>query len=225
MGRHSRVSVILPFSGTCPHRERALSWVRARWAQTGHQVLIGETAGEWCKARAVSAALPRATGDVLVLADADCWTHGVHEAIRQVQAGAPWAVPHGRVHRLSPAATNLVLAGADPATEMEHAEKPYRGFAGGGIVVVPRGLYAEVPLDPRFVGWSGEDESAAHAWTMLAGRPWRGPAALWHLWHPPQPRASRRWGSDTAKALAARYRKATTPAQMRQLLDEAHVPA
>ena len=42
------------------------------------------------------------------------------------------------------------------------------------VAPLPRRLYEEVPFDSRFVGWSGEDESAALAWTCLAGQPWRG---------------------------------------------------
>ena len=95
------------------------------------------------------------------------------------------------------------------------------------VAPLPRRLYEEVPFDSRFVGWSGEDESAALAWTCLAGQPWRGTHPLWHLYHPPQLRMSRRWGSPAARALAARYRKAArSPQAMRAILDETRtVPA
>ena len=229
MGGRCRVTVILPWAvdNPCPHRRAALDWVASRWKTTGHQVLVGEHVGPWCKAGAVADALPRATGDVLVIADADVWCTNIDEAINRVRSGAPWAIPHTRVHRLSQESTRLVLAGADPNPGMGHAERPYTGFPGGGIVVLPRRLYEEVPFDSRFVGWSGEDESAALAWTCLAGQPWRGTHPLWHLYHPPQLRMSRRWGSPAARALAARYRKAArSPQAMRAILDETRtVPA
>ncbi|MFC7330831.1 hypothetical protein [Marinactinospora rubrisoli] len=165
--------------------------------------------------------MPRATGDLLVVADADCWSPGIPAAIDAVRDGAAWAMPHGPVHRLTEQATSQVLAGAEPHPRMPLTQPPYPGWPGGGIVALPRRLYEEVPLDHRFVGWSGEDESWAHALTALGGPPWRGRSPLWHLWHPPQPRMSRRWGSVAARELAERYRQAArSPAAMRELLDE-----
>ncbi|MFL1441807.1 hypothetical protein [Nocardiopsis protaetiae] len=222
------MSVIIPWAadGTCQHRGEALGWALQRWDATGHQVLLGWLEGEtWCKARAVAQALPDATGDVLIVADADCWSDGVEQALATVADGAPWAIPHGKVHRLSEPATRRVLAGEAPAVRMPHAQAPYPGTPGGGMVVLRRELYEQVPLDPRFAGWGQEDESWALALQRLAGRPWRGRAPLWHLWHPPQDRMSRRWGSPEGRALALRYRRARTPAAMRALLDEARQPA
>lgn len=216
------VSVVLPWSDLgCPHRERARDWVLPRWQERGFQVLLGETSGPWCKARAVADAVPRVTGDVVIVADADCWSENIEDAVRAVEDGAAWAMPHRSVRRLSPEATARVLAG-DPLSDGHAlAQPPYQGWSGGGIVVVPRRTYYEVPLDTRFVGWSGEDESWALALTTLAGSPWRGSAPLWHLWHPPQERMSRRWGSNAARELAMRYQRAArSPARMRALLDE-----
>lgn len=215
-------SVIIPWAPGCAHRERALAWVWERWEATGHQVLLGWWEDKpWCKARAVSTWLPDATGDILVVADADCWSDGIPDAIAAVSDGAPWAMPHGKVHRLTHAATQHVLDGHAPAPGMDLTQAPYQGWPGGGLVTVRRDVYEQAPLDPRFVGWSGEDESWARALTVLAGRGWRGRASLWHLWHPPQERQSRRWGSDAARQLASRYRAARTPDAMRALLAEA----
>lgn len=221
MGGSSRVTVIIPWAADnpCPYRRAARDWVLARWRAIGHQVVVGETAGPWCKAAAVAQALPRATGDVLVIADADCWTDGIGAAVEEVRAGAAWAMPHTLVHRLSPEATADVLAGAEVGGPV--VRRPYRGFPGGGIVVLGRGTYEAVPLDARFEGWGGEDESWALALNRLAGPCRRGRASLWHLWHPPQERMSRRWGSEQARTLAGRYRAASaSPQTMRALLAE-----
>lgn len=218
-----RVSVIIPWSTTasCRHRDAALAWTVSQWEATGCEVVVGEHAGPWCKAAAVADGLVRAGGGILVVADADCWSPGWEAAVDTVADGAPWAMPHGPVHRLTHAATQGVLDGEDPARGMDLAQARYEGWPGGGMVVVRRDVYEQVPLDPRFVGWSGEDESWAAALTVLHGRGWRGRAPLWHLWHPPQERMSRRWGSVGARRLASRYRCARTPEAMRALLDEA----
>ena len=223
MGGGHRVSVVIPWRGGCPHREAALGWVLARWRAAGHKPVVGETStGPWCKARAVADALSRAAGDVLVVADADVWCDGIGDAIAAVLAGAPWAVPHGQVHRLDQAATATALAGCALAGRLD--QPPYRGFEGGGLSVLPRSLYDQVPLDPRYRGWGQEDESWALALRTLAGAPWRGTAPLYHLWHPPQDRESRRWGSPDARSLYRRYLAATgRPAVMRALLAEMEV--
>lgn len=226
MGASGRVSVIIPWAPGvgCRHREAALAWTASKWVGTGHEVVVGENTGPWCKAAAVADGLARATGDVLVVADADVWTPGWEGAVGRVVSGVPWAMPHGKVHRLTHAATQQVLDGHEPAREMDLTQSPYQGWPGGGMVVVRRDVYERAPLDPRFVGWSGEDESWAHALRALAGPGWRGTAPLWHLWHPPQERMSRRWGSHAARALATRYARARTRERMRALLDEAHQP-
>lgn len=221
MGAGDRVTVIIPWQPGCPHRTSALGWVLDQWEATGHQVLLGWLEDQpWCKAAAVANALPRVVGDVLVVADADVWSPGTSAAIEAVRAGAAWAMPHGRVHRLTPESTARVLAGTAPTPGDRLVQAAYRGWPGGGTVVLPTSTYRAVPLDPRFVGWGGEDESWARALDLLAGPGWRGTAPLYHLWHPPQKRMSRRWGSPEAKALAGRYRAASTPQAMRDLINE-----
>ncbi|MBX6387373.1 MAG: hypothetical protein IRZ07_31075 [Microbispora sp.] len=217
------VSVVIPWRPGCPHRKAALAWVLPRWQATGWQVVVAEQSdgGPWCKARAVAVGLSEARGDVLVVADADVWCPKTAAAVGVVERGATrWAVPHRLVYRLSGEATRRVLGGEQPHKGMGLAQEPYTGLAGGGITVVRRDVYAEVPLDPRFLGWGQEDESWAHALTVLAGRPWRGVAPLWHLWHPPQERLTRRWGSRQGRELAARYGRARTADRVRALLAE-----
>src|SRR5690606_28222781 len=147
-------TVIIPWAPGCSHRERALGYVLRRWVRAGLPVEIGRlAAGPWCKAAAVNAALHRARGEILVIADADVWCDGALDAIQSVRDGAPWAVPHRMLYRLSASATDDVLGGRDLAVDLPTSEPPYVGFAGGGMVVLSRRTYERVPLDPRFVGW------------------------------------------------------------------------
>ena len=215
------VSVVVPWRPDGAERDAAWAWVASMWGKCypDWQLVVGRGGdGPWCKATAVAEGLADATGDILVVADADCWTDGVEAAVRAVEAGAAWAIPHHLVHRLTAAATADVLRGLPLGGRT--VQRPYPGYPGGGITVVRRDVYAEVPLDPRFLGWGQEDESWAHALTVLAGRPWRGTAPLWHLWHPPQPRRSRRWGSTESRRLYERYRAAAAPDDVRALLAE-----
>lgn len=177
--------------------------------------------GAWCKALAVADALAQTHAEVVVVADADVWCDGLAEAVENVQAGAPWAVPHRGVHRLTEGATSQVLTGA-PWEGMATCERPYLGVLGGGIVAIRRDVLEDCPLDPRFHGWGSEDESWGMALTALHGPASRGKRPLVHLWHPPQPRVERSFGCEASRALRKRYARAIRkPEALRQLIEEA----
>jgi hypothetical protein len=193
---------------------------RVRRALPEATVAVGALPGEmpWCKAEAVAAGLHGATEEVLVVHDADVVTQPealglcVQLVSRQL---VPWAMPHTTVRRLSEGATHNVIKGGrlKASDNLPHAEAPYLGVLGGGVVVLTRELYERVPLDRRFVGWGHEDVSWAHALITLAGYPERLPRPLWHLWHQPQARTSRRRGSPESIELAKRYAEAAGNAE------------
>lgn len=224
-GARTGVHVVIPYRDGCPYREAARGWVLGRWAALGLSIRLGlHTAGPWCKASAIRNGIRDTTADVLVIADADVWCDGIAEAIELVEAGAPWVIPHDRLHRLSQSATAAVLAGKRPHERMPLAEgtRPYSGRPGGGLVVIRREVYDDCPLDPRFKGWGQEDEAWALALTCLHGRPVRLGHRLWHLWHPPQERQNRGIGNEQSFALYKRYsRAARNPDAMRALIREA----
>jgi hypothetical protein len=185
-------------------------------------VLLGaEPDGPWCKADAVVDALARTDADTIVIADGDVWCDWVADAVAAVEAGARWAVPHGNVCRLAEDATAAVLGGDAPGVVLPVEQAPYLGVPGGGIVVIPAETFWSIPLDPRFLGWGGEDEAWGLALEKLVGSPWRGAMPLYHLWHPPQPRRNRHVGSPQNQALLVRYQTVRTPDGMRSLVDEA----
>jgi hypothetical protein len=216
------VTVLVPFTSDDPWRVKARDYVATRYRTQGYAVVEGASPDPRRKAMAVADALRHTDADIMVVADADCLCTGIGEAVGAVEEGAPWAVPHLMVHRLDEAATEAVYLGVDPAITTGRAQRPYRGFAGGGIVVVPRATYERIPLDPRFTGWGGEDSSWALALTCLVGEPARFDYDLHHLFHPPPVRKSRRWGSADSRALEIRYKAAARHRhQMTDLLTEA----
>lgn len=202
------VSVLIPFASDDRWRIDARSYVVGWYEGLGYDVVIGSCPDPWRKAVAVAHAARNSTADVLVVADADCLCVDVAPAIAAVETGAAWAVPHLMVHRLDQAATEAVYAGTTPADTTGRTQRAYKGFAGGGIVVIQRDVWENIPMDPRFEGWGGEDSSWSMALTTLAGPPARFAADLFHLWHPPPQRMTRRWGSPPARALEIRYKRA-----------------
>lgn len=221
-------TVLVPWRGGCPHRRRARDWVLRKWDQLRYPVdlLRSPAALPWSKGALISRGVPGAS-EIVIVADADCWTDGIGQAVTAVENGAPWAVPHLKVHRLTERATDYLLSGCREPLALEtepceiNGDEPYNGYVGGGIVVVRRDVLLEVPFDPRFQGWGGEDSSWRDAMLTLIGPPWRGREPLFHLWHPPQPRMNRFMGTPENHALRKRYvRVNRKPKQMRALLNE-----
>ena len=216
------VEVVIPFAGDCPHRRRALSWTLRHYPTTW-KVTVAEGGSPWTKAKAVTPAIEASDAETVVVADADVWTDGFGEAVAAVELGQPWAIPFTGVFRLTAQATERILAGELPRDPhaLELDENAYRGRPGGGSVVALRELLLDVPLDPRFIGWGQEDESWGMALTTLAGQPHRCRHALIHLWHPPQERLSREFGSPEGRDLRERYEAAcASPDAMRALISE-----
>lgn len=210
-------TVIVPWRAGCPHRQRAWDWVRT--AHEGQRPVIEAPGPDpWCKAAAVTPAVATCDTDIVVIADADVWCDGLNEAINHVASHGGWAIPHTDVHRLTESGTTEWLSDG----KVDDLDQPaYRGKIGGGLAVIERSLYLETPLDPRFVGWGGEDEAWGHALQCLAGKPWRGTAPLIHLWHPPQPRKNRRVGTAANERLRRRYEaRRSNPKKMRTLIEE-----
>jgi hypothetical protein len=174
----------------------------------------------WVKGHAANAGVAAASHDLVILADADCLTDGIPAAIKAVADGAAWAIPHRKVFRLSEESTDRFVETGEVTHPLDR--RAYVGMPGGGMVVARRDVLLDCPLDPRFRGWGQEDESWALALTCLVGKPWRGTADLIHLYHPPEPRMSRRKGSPESWGLFKRYRAAArNPDAMRALLKEA----
>lgn len=220
------ITVLVPWRGGCQHRDDAFAWVRLQYerAHPDWRVIRCQApAGPWVKALAVMPVIAECSPDVLVVADADAWCEGLGEAVQDVRDGAPWAIPHTGIFRLSEQATAEVFAGGEPREGAELTRRPYKGTEGGGFVIAHRDTLLDIPLDSRFEGWGQEDESWGVALRCLAGAPKRGHRPpLWHLWHPPQDRITTRWGSTAGKRLHARYIAAREkPEQMRALIEEA----
>lgn len=200
----SGVSVIVPL-GRREQPDRAKLWRHVRaWYERefpAWEIVEGRAPiGPWCKGAAIADALERARGEILVIADADCLVDPValEGAVSAVASGsAAWAVPHGDVVRLNAERTQAVLGGSvqpfEAHPDRQLARPRYPGFAGGGILVVPRVGYQAAGGIPRaFTGWGAEDQALAVILDCCLGPHWRGSADLVHLHHHPQARDAHR---------------------------------
>lgn len=211
------VSIVVPLREV-DDRGASWAWLRVRYETLfpEWELIESDVPGPWSKGAALNAGVARASGDVLVLADADCvaTASALRTAVEELDG---WTVPFGEVYRLGCDFTGNILAGnvtRDPAPvgklERDPARPPYKGKPGGGIVVVSRSSYAAVGgMDERFLGWGGEDYALGDALTTCIGRPRRVDLPLWHLWHEPAPDydPSGRFPAENTR-LRKRYRAA-----------------
>lgn len=221
------IAVLIPYGNETPWRKMALDHVKKWYTEEleSPRVEVGYHSTPWCKAQAVASALARTTEPVVIIADADCVTSGLKPAVRAVQQGAAWAMPHLKVYRMGQAASKHIFEGANPGSLTGQIrwldQNPYKGYEGGGITVLRRDVYLNCPLDPGFVGWGQEDEAWAMALNGLHGPPWRGVAPLYHLWHEKPPRISRYAGSPESLARLRLYKEARIHGEWGDLLKDA----
>jgi len=232
------IRVVIPWRGDATDRVANLCRVLSWWTlnHPTWPVAIGEwpvERGPWRKGCAVDAAGRPDDDDIVIVSDADVVCPQVGEAVDAVAGGQfRWAVAHRMVHRLSESATSLINGrqlDLPPRTQRTspYVDESYVGSPGGGMVVVHGRTLAEVPIDPRFEGYGSEDHSWSLALHRVAGAPYRGHGDLWHLRHEPQARAyagqsaARGIGSPDNLRLWTRYRTATTPGAMAELIAEA----
>lgn len=222
-----RWTVVIPAHTEDLYRAKALDYVVGRYREMGLDVVVDSANhdGEWSKGASVDAAVARTDADGLIVSDGDVFVgNGVLTgAMHAVDVGAPWVQPHSVVVRLGIRDTQRIYRRRpnwDGMSQWQWLRHP--AARGGGLVVLSRAAYdASGGIDPRFVGFGGDDVSWARALDTLVGPGVCHSHALWHLWHPPTPRRKGNRGSDANETLAGRYiDSAGQPLRMRLLVAE-----
>lgn len=209
------VEVIIPWSHAATYdRHRAFDHVHDWYREHDYSVRTNPCPVDpWAKGAAVDAAVKLSPARVLVIADADVLVpvEALQRSVLAVTCGAAWSQPHGEVFRLSQDTTARVYTEALPGRprwlpRRALANRQHTGPHGGGIVVLTRDAYDTVGgIDPRFVGWGGEDISFARALDTLVGPCLRFDAPMWHFWHERQERRPGNRASSETEQLANAY--------------------
>lgn len=206
------ISIVIPFrkSKKYPRQTENFKWLRKYWRKQlpGAQIVVGTDRSEqlsFSKSAAVNDGVSRATGDVLVIVDADGYIsvdavlYCAKEIRRAREEGHRlWYVPYRQFYRLTEQASNKVLESCpcDPylfptPPNPEDIQSRLGSGAGRGhwygalIQIVPREAFDCVGgWDERFRGWGGEDHSIMRATDTLYWRHKTLPGQVLHLWHP-----------------------------------------
>lgn len=193
------VSVIVPYrSDNGGHRDRAFTWVAERWHRgcPEFEVMLGTDdggtePGQFNRSLALNRAADAASGDVLVIADADttCEPSWALAAVERVRGGAPWVLAT-HYAKMSEQETERILAGRVDV-ELTTAGAEWVGTnSQSGIVVIERRAFEAVNgFDESFTHWGYEDVAFALALATLVAPAERLPGQVSHLWHPVHPEA------------------------------------
>lgn len=139
------------------------------------------------KPAAINAARRRATGDVLLVADADTYPGDVRSMVSLLNTPwkrVPWVLPE-RYVKLNREATHDALYGPPrPFSEADY-EWVGRGVSwSAGVVVRASDFDAVGGFDERFSSWGADDVAFALTMNALVGPVERHPCACYHYWHP-----------------------------------------
>lgn len=192
-----KLSVIIPYrSDNGGHRDRIFNWILERYGKLypDAEVCIGEDDDEpFNRAAARNAAFQAATGDTLLIADADTVFHRAFvEAGIQMLWRDPrsWVLPYDKkgYYNLTEEYTDRLLAGSatrvyPPREEVEYVHE-LESWA--GLLIVPREAFELVGgYDDRFIGYGYEDNAFSMAMSTLWGPLCRlDNAYTLHMWHP-----------------------------------------
>lgn len=201
------LSVLMPVGGavdTDPWRKRAFDWLMQRYAEIPYDIDIEMAFGTsdqvpYNRAQARNDAFSAATGDVLLVADADTVYHpaALQIAVGMVRSGGvPWVIPYaeGRYYNLSQDATDFMLNTGpahvvpEPPTPDEYGTYEHKITSWAGLLVLSRESWEKAGgYDETFRGWGYEDNAFRYALDHAVGSHVRvrgSSAYAMHLWHP-----------------------------------------
>lgn len=232
-----KVSVLVPFRTDEGRRDALRDLVASRThyaldaAGIDHEIVVSDDRRAnhdlFNRGQAINLAARDATGDVLVIHDADTTYDSADAFARAVEStlsDRKWRLPTVYA-QLTEAATDPVLQGRFPREEtLEHAgqtEWVGVGICWSGLVIVPREAFELVGGgDERYIGWGADDVALGLALDALYGRHVRYPGAAIHLWHPRGTQENGWHRNNVAqRKLTERYQAAADdPAEMLELV-------
>lgn len=226
------VSIIVPYRAEPvrePLWEFAERMLRASWVDPEIIVVDDdhENDGLFNRPRAINRARKVATGDVLLIADADTVPDSIASLVTAVEAtqrDRQWRLPQDYL-MLNERGTRLVMAGVRMRhlVEAESVQWHGEGICWSGLVIIPVEAFDAVGgFDERYQGWGADDVAMALSLITLYAPPVRYPGAALHLYHErdEQNRGGHRF-SGAQNFLTWRYEQAANDADaMRGLLKE-----
>jgi hypothetical protein len=168
------VSVLIPWRGGDPQRERVFEYVLEQWSSIPVQVCVGEDdpEGPFNCSRAQNRAFKQADRKFLYMVGADTLPdrNSVFFAENRLREPLhePWIPVFATTSYYSEEATGRILSGANPADEFFEYTLP---FCTGPVALTRDAYVATGGMDERFSGWGYEDAAFRQTLAGLFGAP------------------------------------------------------
>jgi len=213
------VSVLIPWRGGDPQRERVFEYVLSQWTGYDVQVCVGEDdpGGPFNCSRAQNRAFKQAERKFLYMVGAD--TVPDHNNVFSAQQwlreplACPWVPLFHETSYYSQEATDRILSGVNPVDEFPEYTLP---FCTGPVALTRDAYVATGGMDERFSGWGYEDAAFRQTLAGLFGAPPALPSTARCLWH----EVGHRIAVSPNEVLMRDYTPLTEPVSTRAYLDQ-----
>lgn len=210
------VSVLIPWRGGDPQRERVFEYVLMMWEKTGADICVGEDdpGGPFNCSRAQNRAFRLAKHDRLMMIGAD--TVPDFELVQVVYNRldtVDWFPLFHETAYYSQESTARILSGAPRAAEPFEYVLP---FCTGPVALTRDAYVATGGMDERFSGWGYEDAAFRQTLAGLFGAPPAEPKTARCLWH----EVGHRIAVSPNEVLMRDYTPLTEPVSTRAYLDQ-----
>ncbi len=139
------------------------------------------------KPAAINAARRRATGDVLLIGDADTHPGAVSDMVYLLNTEwrrVAWVLPERYVKLTREATTRWLHGPPAPFSEGDYEWVGHSRSWSGGVICRAEDFDTAGGYDERFASWGADDVAFALCMNALVGPVERHPCACYHLWHP-----------------------------------------
>ena len=200
------ITVVIPFNDSgSEERLQNFNWVKnyIKAQLPKAEIIIGQDDKiPFSKAVAVNNAVAKASGDVLIILDADIIipVNTIKQCVARIRQARDngkklWYIPYRRFYRLRQRTSERTLE-ASPALpvvkyelfpeEVHNSDDSKFGhWYGAGVQILPiEAFKATGGWDERFRGWGGEDDAAMRATDTLYWWHKTFDSDVYHLWHP-----------------------------------------
>lgn len=181
------VSVLVPWRGGDPQRERVWEFIKKQWEDIGIELCVGvdDPGAPFNCSRALNRAFNLATKDVVMIFGADCLPNlsAMADAYDILtNGGQQWIPLFDRTEYFNEYATQEIMRGMPMViqTTDPNLAVPFQT----GVLAMRREAYKEAGgSDERFSGWGGEDSAFRLSLYRLYGEVPPLPYTLRCLWH------------------------------------------
>jgi hypothetical protein len=181
-----KISVLIPWRGGDPHRERVWNYIRGLWEELPVELCVGvdDEGGPFNCSRALNRAFKMSTQPYIMQFGADCFpsVEAMSDALGMLMMNTPWVPLFEKTEYYGESATRKILNGDSP-DRFKYDPSLSVPFQTGVLAMTREAFIETGGSDERFEGWGAEDSAFRMALYRLYEHGTPLPHTLRCLWH------------------------------------------